>query len=84
MEGTTGRQNWKKKKKVGDFVWSGGDCHLYTNHLEQVDLQLSRKPMALPELRLKRRPNSIFDYVYDDIEILNYESHPGIKGEVAV
>lgn len=70
--------------QVGDFIWTGGDCHLYTNHLEQVELQLSRKEFSLPTLRLKRKPASIFDYTFDDVEILNYECHPPIKAEVAV
>lgn len=69
---------------VGDFVWTGGDCHLYSNHLEQADEQLSRKLLALPQLAIKRRPNSIFDYQYEDFEIVNYESHPHIKAAVAV
>jgi len=69
---------------VGDFVWTGGDCHLYSNHLEQADEQLSRKPLPLPRLAIHRRPDSIFDYQYDDFEILNYESHPHIKAAVAV
>lgn len=70
--------------QLGDFVWTGGDCHIYLNHLEQVKLQLSREPMPLPQLHFKRRPASIFDYKYEDIEVLNYEAHPHIKGEVAV
>ena len=70
--------------KVGDFVWTGGDCHLYNNHLEQADEQLKREPLPLPRLAIKRRPPSIFDYEYDDFEILNYESHPHIKAAVAV
>lgn len=69
---------------VGDFVWTGGDCHLYSNHLEQADEQLSRKPLPLPRLAIKRRPDSIFDYRYEDFEILNYESHPHIKAAIAV
>ena len=69
---------------VGDFVWTGGDCHLYSNHLEQADEQLSRDPLPLPRLAIKRRPESIFDYKYEDFEILNYESHPHIKAAVAV
>lgn len=68
----------------GDFIWTGGDCHIYLNHLEQVKLQLSRSPYALPQLHFKRRPASLFDYHYDDIEILHYQAHPHIKGEVAV
>ena len=69
---------------VGDFVWTGGDCHLYSNHLEQADEQLSRKPLPLPRLAINRRPKTIFDYRYEDFEILNYESHPHIKAAVAV
>lgn len=68
----------------GDFVWTGGDCHIYLNHFEQVDLQLSRAPLPLPKLAIRRRPPTIFDYVYEDFEILNYESHPAIKAAVAV
>jgi len=68
----------------GDFVWTGGDCHIYSNHLEQVKLQLSRTPYPLPKLHIKRRPLSIFDYQYDDFEITGYEAHPHIKGQVAV
>ena len=69
---------------VGDFVWTGGDCHLYLNHLDQVDEQLSRKPFDLPRLVLKRRPPSIFDYDLDDIEVVGYQHHPAIKAPVAV
>lgn len=69
---------------VGDFVWTGGDCHLYSNHLQQADEQLVREPLPLPRLAIKRRPNSIFDYQYEDFEILNYESHPHIKAAIAV
>jgi len=69
---------------VGDFVWTGGDCHIYTNHLEQVKLQLTRAPFPLPQLRFKRKPSAIFDYTFDDFEIINYEAHPHIKGAVAV
>lgn len=70
--------------EVGEFVWSGGDCHLYSNHLEQADLQLSRTPHALPQLMIKSKPASIFDYQFDDFEIVNYEAYPHIKAEVAV
>ena len=70
--------------KVGDFVWTGGDCHIYDNHREQVALQLSREPFPLPTLSIKRKPDSIFQYEFSDFEILNYEAHPHIKGEVAV
>ena len=69
---------------VGDFIWTGGDCHIYSNHAEQVALQLSRAPMPYPKLNIKRRPESIFDYQYDDFEIIGYESHPAIKAPVAV
>jgi len=69
---------------VGDFVWTGGDCHLYLNHLEQAEEQLSRQPLPLPTLAIKRRPPSIFDYRFEDFDILNYEAHPHIKAAVAV
>ena len=69
---------------AGDFVWTGGDCHLYLNHLEQTDLQLTREPLPLPRLEIKRRPDSIFDYRFEDFEIVGYESHPHIPGKVAV
>ena len=69
---------------VGDFVWTGGDCHLYLNHLDQADEQLTREPLPLPTLAIKRRPPSIFDYTFDDFEILNYEAHPHTKAAVAV
>jgi thymidylate synthase len=68
----------------GEFVWTGGDVHLYTNHIEQAKLQLERKPLALPELKIKRRPESIFDYKFEDFEILNYQAHPSIKAPIAV
>jgi thymidylate synthase len=70
--------------EVGDFVWTGGDCHLYSNHLEQVDLQLSRDFFSLPKLNIVRKPDSIFDYEFEDFEIAGYESHPAIKAPVAV
>jgi thymidylate synthase len=69
---------------VGDFIWTGGDCHIYANHHEQVELQLSRAPMAYPTLNIKRKPASIFDYEYEDFEVLGYEHHPAIKAPVAV
>ncbi len=69
---------------VGDFVWTGGDCHLYINHLEQANEQLSREPLPLPRLAIKTRPESIFDYKFEDFEFLNYESHPHIKAAIAV
>jgi len=70
--------------KVGDFVWTGGDCHLYLNHLEQADQQLKREPLPLPRLAIHRRPPSLFDYRYEDFEILGYQSHPHIPAAVAV
>ena len=70
--------------KVGEFIWTGGDCHLYSNHAEQVDEQLARDPLPLPRLAIKRRPPTIFDYQFEDFDILNYESHPHIKAAVAV
>ncbi len=69
---------------VGDFVWTGGDCHLYSNHLKQADEQLTREPLPLPRLAIRRRPESMFDYQYEDFEFLNYESHPHIKAAIAV
>ena len=69
---------------VGDFIWTGGDCHIYDNHREQVDLQLSRAPLPYPTLHLKRRPASIFDYAFEDFEVLDYQHHPAIKAPVAV
>jgi thymidylate synthase len=68
----------------GDFVWTGGDVHIYNNHLDQVNLQLSREPFALPTLNIRRKPASIFDYQFEDFEILNYQSHPSIKAPIAV
>ena len=70
--------------EVGDFVWTGGDCHLYLNHLEQADLQLSRAPHPLPRLHFKRKPPSLFDYEFDDFQIVDYVSHPAIKAPIAV
>jgi len=69
---------------VGDFVWTGGDCHLYDNHMAQVELQLARAPYPYPQLRIRRRPASLFDYRLEDFEILNYQCHPHIKAPVAV
>ena len=68
----------------GDFIWTGGDCHIYSNHFEQVDLQLSREPLPLPTLAIHRRPPTLFDYAYEDYEILGYQSHPAIRAPVAV
>ena len=70
--------------EVGDFIWTGGDTHLYSNHLEQTQLQLARTPLPLPTLVIKRRPADIFSYVYDDFELVGYESHPHIKAPVAI
>lgn len=69
---------------VGDFVWSGGDVHIYNNHQEQTDLQLTREPFPLPRLHIKRKPDSLFDYRFEDFELVGYEAHPHIKGAVAV
>jgi thymidylate synthase len=68
----------------GEFIWTGGDVHLYLNHLNQVHLQLSREPFPLPQLRILRKPDSIFDYRLEDFEIVNYQAHPPIKAPVAV
>lgn len=70
--------------KVGEFIWTGGDCHLYLNHLEQAGQQLERKPLPLPRLAIRRKPASIFDYRPEDFEILGYQSYPHIKAAVAV
>jgi thymidylate synthase len=70
--------------KVGDFIWTGGDCHIYTNHFEQVELQLSRAPFPYPTLNIIRKPDSLFDYQYEDFVIENYQFHPHIKAPVAV
>jgi thymidylate synthase len=69
---------------VGELVWTGGDCHLYMNHLDQADQQLSRTPLPLPQLRIKRRPPDLFSYEYDDFEFVNYQHHAAIKAPVAV
>ena len=68
---------------LGDFIWTGGDCHLYNNHLEQTALQLSREPFSYPDMRLRRRPDSILDYQYEDFELLDYQCHPHIPGKVS-
>lgn len=68
----------------GEFVWTGGDVHLYSNHIEQAKLQLSREPFALPSLKIKRKPESIFSYSFEDFEIVNYQAHPSIKAPIAV
>jgi thymidylate synthase len=69
---------------VGEFVWTGGDTHLYTNHVEQARTQLAREPYPLPRLDIRRRPDSIFDYRYDDFEFVGYQAHPAIKAPIAV
>ena len=69
---------------VGDFIWTGGDCHLYLNHLDQVDTQLARPPFPLPNLVIRRKPPTLFDYVYDDFEIADYQCHGALKAPVAV
>jgi thymidylate synthase len=68
----------------GELVWTGGDCHIYLNHFEQVAVQLAREPYPLPRLVLRRRPPSLFDYTYEDFEFVNYRSHPAIPAAVAV
>lgn len=70
--------------KVGEFIWTGGDCHLYLNHLEQARLQLGREPYPPPRLRIRRRPGVLAGYVYEDFEIIDYQAHPAIKAPVAV
>ena len=70
--------------EVGDFIWTGGDCHLYNNHLAQVELQLAREPFPLPTLQIRRKPASLFDYEFDDFEVIGYQSHPHIKAPVAI
>jgi thymidylate synthase len=69
---------------VGEFIWTGGDCHIYSNHMEQVRLQLSREPYPLPQLIIKRKPDSIFDYRFEDFELVNYQPHLHIAAPVAV
>jgi thymidylate synthase len=70
--------------RIGEFIWTGGDCHLYRNHLEQADVQLRREPFPLPRLVIARRPDSLFEYRFDDFEIIGYEAHPHLRAEVAV
>ncbi len=70
--------------EVGEFIWTGGDVHLYNNTLEQAKIQLQREPYPLPRLHIKRKPNSIFDYQFDDFDILDYQAHPHIKAQVSV
>jgi thymidylate synthase len=69
---------------VGDFIWTGGDVHLYLNHTEQAREQLLRQPYALPTLKINRKPDSIYDYVYEDFELVNYQSHPNIKAPISI
>lgn len=69
---------------VGEFIWSGGDVHLYSNHFEQAKEQLSRDPLPLPKLKIKRKPDDLFSYEYEDFEIVDYEAHPSIKAPIAV
>lgn len=69
---------------AGDFVWTGGDVHLYSNHIDQARLQLSRQPYPLPMLKILRKPNSLFEYAFEDFEFVNYKSHPSIKAPIAV
>jgi thymidylate synthase len=69
---------------AGDFIWTGGDCHLYLNHLGQADEQLQRAPLPLPRLAIKRKPPSIFEYEFEDFQLLNYQAHPSIKAPIAV
>lgn len=69
---------------VGEFIWTGGDCHLYLNHLEQADEQLARDPHPLPKLVIRRRPEDIFSYEFEDFDIVDYQSHPHIKAPVSV
>ncbi|MDR3504233.1 MAG: thymidylate synthase [Legionella sp.] len=70
--------------EAGEFIWTGGDCHLYLNHLEQARTQLSREPFPLAQLHIKRKANSLFDYTYEDFEFVDYQSHPPIKAPIAV
>ena len=70
--------------EVGDFIWTGGDVHLYLNHLDQAKEQLKREPYELPKLNLKRKPNSIFDYNYEDFELIDYKSHPHISAPISI
>ena len=69
---------------LGDFIWTGGDCHLYSNHIEQAQLQLSREPLPLPQLKLNTAINNLFDFKFEDIELIDYQHHAAIKADVAV
>jgi thymidylate synthase len=70
--------------QVGEFIWTGGDCHIYSNHLEQVNCQLSRQPYRVPQLNILRKPKTLFDYVFDDFSLVDYKCHSLIKAAVAV
>ena len=70
--------------QVGDFIWTGGDCHLYNNHLQQVQTQLARAPYPYPTLHIQRRPQSLFDYTLEDFVVADYQHHAPIKAPVAV
>ena len=70
--------------KIGEFIWTGGDVHLYLNHLEQARQQLSRNPYPLPKLKIKTKPSSIFDYHFEDFELINYQSHPHIPAPISI
>ncbi|HHX05104.1 MAG TPA: thymidylate synthase, partial [Pseudomonas sp.] len=70
--------------QLGDFIWSGGDCHLYSNHMEQVEEQLNREPLPLPTMRINPQVKSIFDFTFADFELCDYQAHPHIKAQVAV
>ena len=70
--------------QVGEFIWTGGDCHIYSNHHEQVELQLSREPRPYPQLHIKRKPADIFGYAFEDFEVSGYDPHPAIKAPVAI
>jgi thymidylate synthase len=68
----------------GEFIWTGGDVHIYDDHVDQVAEQLTREPYPYPQLRFTRKPSSIFDYAFDDLELVNYRHHPTIKAPIAV
>ena len=70
--------------KPGELIWTGGDCHLYTNHMVQTELQLTREPLPLPRLVIKRKPDTLFDYRFEDFELIDYRSHASIKAPIAV
>jgi thymidylate synthase len=69
---------------LGELIWTGGDCHLYRNHLAQAAQQLRREPRPLPRLVIRRKPDSIFDYEFDDFELVGYDPHPPIKAPISV